>query len=88
METFAHRAASRAQTKYGVNPNPTQSVPQERNDFEPSDTPLSAKASTMGSVAQRTAWRTPSGAAYSAQSRKSTLFDEDSSQVSKMAREN
>jgi len=86
MEDFAHRATSRAQRKYGMNPA-TAGIP--RDDFEGPDAPLSAKKSTMGSVAQRTAWRTPAGAAYSAQSRKSTLFDEDdSSGVSKIAREN
>jgi hypothetical protein len=87
MESFAHRAASRAQAKYGINPNPTRSVPQEGSDFDAHDIPLSAKASTMGSVAQRTAWRTPAGAAYSAQSRKSTLFDEDASSVARISRD-
>lgn len=87
MEDFAHRAVSRAQRKYGVNPSPLASVPQDRSDFDPSDTPLSHKASTMGSVAQRTAWRTPKGAAYSAQSRKSTLFDEDAGGVSQVSRD-
>lgn len=87
METFAHRAASRAQRKYGINPNPTTSVPQDRDDFDVHDTPLSHKSSTMGSVAQRTAWRTPAGAAYSAQSRKSTLFDEDAAGVAQIARD-
>lgn len=88
MDSFAHRAASRAQAKYGINPNPTRSVPQDNPSFDVHDIPLSAKASTMGSVAQRTAWRTPAGAAYSAQSRKSTLFDEDASSVAQVARDN
>jgi hypothetical protein len=85
VEDFAHRAASRAQSKYGVNPA-TAGVPKD--NFEGPDTPLSGKKSTMSSVGQRTAWRTPAGAAYSAQSRKSTLFDEDDSPgVSKIARD-
>lgn len=85
MEEFAHRAASRAQRKYGVNPA-TAGVP--RDDFEGPEAPLAAKASTMSSVSQRTAWRTPKGAAYSAQSRKSTLFDDDAPSVSQVARDN
>jgi hypothetical protein len=87
MEDFAHRAVSRAQRKYGVNPTPTASVPQDQGNFSSGDTPLSHKASSMGSVAQRTAWRTPAGASYSAQSRKSTLFDEDATGPAQMSRE-
>ena len=88
MESPIGRALSyrqNAQRKYGVNLNPTEGIGQER--VEADDTPLSGKASTMGSVAQRTAWRTPTGASYSAQSRKSTLFDEDAPGVSRISRD-
>ena len=78
MEDWGHQAASRAQAKYKVSANPMR-------DNTPSDEhqgpqpPLPGKASTMGSLASRTSWRTPSGAGYSAQTGKSTLFDEPTS---------
>jgi hypothetical protein len=88
MQTPAGRALSQRQNaskKYGLNLAPTDSVPQEHSEAQ--DTPLAGKASTMGSVAQKTAWKTPEGAAYSAESRKSTLFDEDSPGVAKISRD-
>jgi hypothetical protein len=84
VEDFAHRAVSRAQRKFGA-VSPMGLIPKD--DYDGPPTPLSHKSSTMGSVAQRTAWRTPSGVALSAQSRKSTLFDDDAPGVSKISRD-
>ena len=75
MEDWGHRAASRAQRKYGVS-DPTSAIP--RDEHEGPGTPLSGKASTMGSLNQRLAWKTPVGVAYSSATKGSTLFDEPS----------
>jgi hypothetical protein len=72
-----HPASSMAQ-RYNVKPDPMEGVSGMHNYAGP-DIPLPGKASTMGSVSQRIAWRTPSGAALSSQSRSSTLFDDQSS---------
>jgi hypothetical protein len=76
MQEWGHQAASRAQRKYGVK-SPTDVIPQDPH--EGPGTPLSGKASTMGSLNQRLAWKTPSGVGYSAATKGSTLFDTPSS---------
>lgn len=86
MEDYAHKVASRAQKYLRGNNNPISSTQQDYGIT--ADEPLSAKASTMGSVNQRTAWRTPKGASYSAQSRKSTLFDDDAPGITTVSRDN
>jgi hypothetical protein len=68
-----HPASSMAQ-RYNVKPDPMEGVSGMHN-YDGPDIPLPQKPSTTGSVNQRIAWRTPSGAAQSAQSMGSTLFD-------------
>lgn len=78
MEEYGHQAASRAQQKYRVSANPMRdATPSDEYAGPPG--PLPGKASTMGSLASRTAWKSPSGTGYSAQTSKSTLFDEPTS---------
>jgi hypothetical protein len=74
-----------AEKKYGLKLSP--SAPANTDQGITEEAPLASKASTQGSVQQKTAWKTPEGAAYSAQSRKSTLFDEDAPGVSTVSRD-
>lgn len=63
------------QQKYKLSPSPAEKYGEYG---EVLDTPLTGKKGTFGSLGQRISWKTPSGAAYSAQTSKSTLFDEPS----------
>lgn len=85
MEDWGNRASSAAQRKYGVDSNPASSS-TPTDPYTGPDSPLPGKKSTMGSIGSRIAWRVPSGAAFSSQSRTSTLFDEPS-EVSQVPRE-
>ena len=72
-----HSASSAAQ-HYGVKPDPMEGISGMHRHSGP-DIPLPQKPSTTGSVNQRIASRSPSGAALSSQSMGSTLFDQPSS---------
>lgn len=75
MEDWGNRAASAAQRKYGVSSNPaSENTPTDAYDGP--ENPLPSKKSTQGSISGKIAWRVPKGAAFSSQSRTSTLFDE------------
>jgi hypothetical protein len=78
MEEWGHQAASRAQQKYKVSATPMKDVTPS-DEYAGPAAPLPGKASTMGSLASRTAWKSPSGPGYSSQTSKSTLFDEPTS---------
>lgn len=78
MEDWGHQAASRAQAKYKVSATPMKDVTPS-DEYAGPQAPLPGKASTMGSLASRTAWKSPAGAGYSSQTSKSTLFDEPTS---------
>lgn len=82
-----HPASSMAQ-RYNVKPDPMESVAGMQQYAGP-ESPLAHKPSTTGSVNQRIAWRTPSGASFSSQSRSSTLFDDQSNvnTISQMPRQ-
>lgn len=72
----AYGSQSRVQQKYKIQSNPAEKL----GDFGAvEESPLAGKSGTMGSLGQRVSWKTPEGAAYSSQTRTSTLFDQPSS---------
>ena len=72
----ANANANRAQMRFGTKTNPMKESPQE---VAPNmENPLVHKASTMGSLQNRIAWKTPAGASYTTKTRTSTLFEEPS----------
>lgn len=79
-----HPASSMAQ-HYNVKPDPMEGV-SGMHQYSGPEIPLPQKQSTIGSVNQRIAWRSPSGASMSSQNIGSTLFDQPTT-VAQMPRQ-